>query len=63
MVKATKKPITTARGPKPEVLKIEGDWGIAVSKALKAKPPAEPLESPKIPQRAPKNPGKKKAPK
>lgn len=52
-----------SRGPVPEFLKIEGKWEDAISKALKAKPPTAPLESPKIPQRAPKNPGKKKAPK
>ena len=29
------------RGPKPETLKIEGDWKAAVAKALKrGKPPA-----------------------
>lgn len=28
-----------ARGPKPERLKLEGDWQEAVKKALSAKPP------------------------
>ncbi len=29
------------RGPKPEDLKIQGDWGDALKKALKKEKPAE----------------------
>lgn len=32
----------TARGPKPEHLKIEGDWEDAVKKALTKPPPTKP---------------------
>jgi hypothetical protein len=41
MVKKSKKPKQGTRGPKPEVLKIEGDWREAVKKSLaKKKPPS-----------------------
>jgi hypothetical protein len=28
------------RGPKPEILKIEGDWTVAIKKSLQKKRPA-----------------------
>jgi hypothetical protein len=34
-------------GPKPEVLKIEGDWKDAIKKSLAKKPPAEGWPKPK----------------
>ncbi|HEY7087930.1 MAG TPA: hypothetical protein VH518_07560 [Tepidisphaeraceae bacterium] len=36
---AKKKP-KSKRGPKPEILKIEGDWRNAVKKSLQKKKPA-----------------------
>ncbi len=42
----TKKPksSTAKRGPKPETLKIEGDWKDAVAKALAKGKPSKPKE-------------------
>jgi hypothetical protein len=37
---ATKKPPKAKRGPKEEVLKIEGDWQTAVKRSLTVKKPA-----------------------
>jgi hypothetical protein len=37
---AKKKPTTKKRGPKPETLKIEGDWTVAIKKAIgRGRPP------------------------
>jgi hypothetical protein len=63
MSRPTKKPAIGIKGPKPETLKIEGDWEDAVKRALATGPRSELPERPKIPQRAPKSPAKKKAPK
>jgi hypothetical protein len=58
---AAKKPKTKAKksrqlpGPKPEVLKIEGNWKDAVSKALHVKKP--PTGWPKMKPRRPKKSG------
>jgi hypothetical protein len=43
MLKAAKQPKTAKVpcGPKPEVLKIEGDWTAAVKKSLIKKKPSE----------------------
>lgn len=40
-MKVTKKAKTSKRGPKPETVKIEGDWEEAVKTALDKKRPAE----------------------
>lgn len=36
-----KKPALVSPGPKPEVLKIDGDWRDAVKKSLEKKKPPE----------------------
>lgn len=36
---ATKKNTAAKRGPKPQVLKIDGDWVEAIGKAMKAGKP------------------------
>jgi hypothetical protein len=41
MPKTAKKKPTTPRGPKPEVLKIKGDWKAAVKKSLAKKKPTD----------------------
>jgi hypothetical protein len=39
--KTTKRPKPTQPGPKPDLLKIDGDWEQAVKKSLDKKKPAE----------------------
>ncbi len=39
-VQTQPEPASIPRGPKPEVLKIEGDWQDAVKKSLAKKKPA-----------------------
>jgi hypothetical protein len=38
--KRSRKKAAAVRGPKPEMLKIEGDWQDAVKKSLEKKKPA-----------------------
>ena len=38
--KAAPKQTPTKRGPKPDLLKLEGDWGEAVKKTLAKKKPS-----------------------
>jgi hypothetical protein len=40
-VKQKKKPQKKKPGPKPDILKIEGDWKEAIKKSLQKKPPPE----------------------
>jgi hypothetical protein len=42
MKRAKKKPTKTPekRGPKPDLLKLDGDWGAAIKKTLAKKRPA-----------------------
>jgi hypothetical protein len=35
------------RGPKPDILKIQGDWRVAMKKALEKKPPKKSWPKPK----------------
>jgi hypothetical protein len=37
---AKKKTTTVPRGPKPDLLKVEGDWKAAIKKSLAKKKPA-----------------------
>jgi len=39
--KASTKKRASAPGPKPDVLKIKGDWRAAIKKSLQKKKPAE----------------------